>query len=44
MIEGRATEAEGTLIDLLDDMGLPAEPTGSVSASAALAELRAGER
>jgi prevent-host-death family protein len=44
MIEGRATEAEGNLIDVLDEMGLPAEPTGNILPSAALAELRADER
>src|SRR5216683_1623784 len=44
MLEGRVTEAEGNLIDLLDEMGLPADPTGNVPPSAALAELRADER
>ena len=44
VIEGRATAAEGNLIDVLDEMGLPAEPTGSILPSDALAELRADER
>ena len=44
MFEGRATEVEASLIDLLDAMGLPADPTGDVLASVALSELRADER
>ncbi len=44
VLEGRASEAEGDLVDLLDDLGLPAVPVGQVPPSAALEELRAGER
>jgi prevent-host-death family protein len=42
VIEGRATEAVGDLLDMAESMGLPA--TGSELPSAALAELRADER
>jgi prevent-host-death family protein len=42
VIEGRATVAAGDLLDLADELGLPA--SGPASPSAALAELRADER
>jgi prevent-host-death family protein len=38
--EGRASEATADLIDLLDEMSLPAEPAGAMLPSAAVAELR----
>ena len=41
--EGRATEAEGDLLDLLDELGLPGEPGGAGLPSAALGHLRADE-
>ena len=44
VIEGRATEPVGDLLDLADDLGLPAEAQGSALPSAALAELRTDER
>lgn len=40
--EGRATEA-ADLLDLLDELSLPAAPAGHMPPSAALAELRAEE-
>ena len=40
VLEGRATEAEGDLLDLLDEMALPAAAEGTVLPSQALAELR----
>lgn len=40
--EGRATEA-ADLLDLLDELSLPAAPAGHMLPSAALAELRAEE-
>jgi prevent-host-death family protein len=43
-MDGRATSAEGDLLDLLDEMSLPAPSAGSVLPSQALAELRAEER
>ena len=45
VLEGRATESEGDLLDLMGEMGLPmpARP-GQRSPSAALAELRDDER
>jgi prevent-host-death family protein len=39
--DGRATGARGDLVDLADELGLPAS---GASASAALAELRGDER
>ena len=44
--EGRATGAAGDLLDLLDELRLPTalQPAHGISASAALAELRADER
>jgi prevent-host-death family protein len=42
-IDGRATSAEGDLLDLLDDMSLPAPPLSSELPSQALAKLRAEE-
>jgi prevent-host-death family protein len=42
VLEGRATEAEGDLLDMADEMGLPA--AGASLPSVALAELRADER
>jgi prevent-host-death family protein len=45
VLEGRATDAEGDLLDLMDELGLPAAPEpGRQSPSQALAELRADER
>ena len=44
VLEGRASEGEGDLIDLADELGLPVATSGSVSPSTALAELRADER
>lgn len=44
VVEGRATEAEGDLLELLGQMGLPAPAAGAKSPSAALAEMRAEER
>lgn len=41
--EGRATEAAAHLLDLLDELSLPAAPAGGIPPSAALAELRAEE-
>jgi prevent-host-death family protein len=43
MLEGRATESEHDLLDLLDEMSLPAPSLGSRLPSEALGELRAGE-
>jgi prevent-host-death family protein len=42
--EGRATEATGDLLELLDQHGLPAPPRGRMLPSQALSELRADER
>lgn len=44
VLEGRATQAVGDLVDLADEMGLPVDAPGPLLPSAALAELRAGER
>jgi len=44
VLEGRATDAVGDLLDRADAIGLPAAPRGNVLASEALAELRADER
>jgi len=45
VLEGRATEAEGDLLELMDELGLPAAPeSGRLSPSQALAELRGDER
>ena len=44
VIEGRVTEAEGDLLDLLDELALPAVGASPLSPSDALAELRAEER
>jgi prevent-host-death family protein len=41
--EGRATEAAADLLDLLDELSLPAPSAGVMAPSAALAELRAEE-
>ena len=41
--EGRATEATLDLLDMLDELSLPAVPAGQMLPSAALAELRAEE-
>lgn len=40
-IEGRASAAEGDLLDLLDELSLPAPRVGATSPSEVLAELRA---
>jgi prevent-host-death family protein len=41
--EGRATEAAADLLDMLDELSLPAAPAGHLPPSAALAELRADD-
>ncbi len=41
--EGRATEAAADLLDLLDELSLPANPAGRMLPSEALSELRAEE-
>ena len=41
--EGRATEAEGDVLDLLDELELPGKPAGTELPSAALEHLRADE-
>jgi len=41
--EGRATEAAADLLDLLDELSLPAAASGRMLPSAALAELRTEE-
>jgi prevent-host-death family protein len=41
--EGRATEATADLLDMLDELSLPAALEGGMLPSAALAELRAEE-
>lgn len=43
ILEGRATSAQGDLLDLADEMSLPGRPVGSQAPSQALAELRAEE-
>ena len=42
--EGRATEAEGDLLELMDELHLPAAASGRLTPTAALAELRGDER
>jgi prevent-host-death family protein len=42
--EGRATESTGDLLELMDELGLPAPPRGTMLPSQALSELRADER
>lgn len=44
VLEGRATEAAGDLLDLAEEIGLPAAASDRPLPSAALAELRAEER
>jgi prevent-host-death family protein len=44
VLEGRATEQTGDLLDLLDTLGLPAASRGSTRPSEALAELRVDGR
>jgi prevent-host-death family protein len=45
VIEGRASEAEGDLLEVMGELGLPGVPElGCMSPSQALAELRADER
>ncbi|MBV9546558.1 MAG: type II toxin-antitoxin system prevent-host-death family antitoxin [Chloroflexi bacterium] len=45
VLEKRATEAQGDLLDQMDELGLPAPPRGGLlEPSRALAELRADER
>lgn len=43
VLEGRATQARGDLLEVADEMGLPAGSGGQLP-SAALAQLRADER
>lgn len=44
VLDGRATEAIGDLLDVADEMGLPGEAGGPVLPSVALAGLRTDER
>lgn len=44
VLEGRATEAAGDLLDRVDELGLPVDACGPVLPSAALGELRGDER
>jgi prevent-host-death family protein len=45
VLEGRASEVTGDLLDRMDELGLPASPeSGLLAPSRALAELRADER
>lgn len=45
VLEKRASEADGDLLELMDDLGLPAAPErGRMKPTRALAELRADER
>ena len=44
VLEGRATEQTGDLLNLLDTLGLPAAPRGATLPSEALKELRADDR
>lgn len=44
VLEGRATEASGDLLDLAEELGLPVAASGPLLPSHALAELRADER
>jgi len=44
VLEGRATEADGDLLDIADVLGLPVGAGGTMPLSAALAELRADDR
>lgn len=44
VLEGRASEAAGDLLDAAEDMGLPVGGRGSMLPSVALAALRADER
>lgn len=43
-MDGRATAGEGDLLDLLDELSLPAPSVGSVLPSQALTDLRDEER
>ncbi|MDQ3580083.1 MAG: hypothetical protein M3443_21290 [Actinomycetota bacterium] len=44
VLEGRATNASGDLLDVASDLGLPAAADSGQLPSAALAELRNDER
>ena len=44
VLEGRASDAAGDLLDMADTLGLPASPRGPVLPSAALTELRDDDR
>lgn len=44
VLECRATEAAGDLLEVAGEMGLPADACGPVLPSVALAELRSDER
>ena len=44
VLDGRATDAVGDLLDLAEELGLPAQSRGPILASDALAELRSHER
>jgi antitoxin (DNA-binding transcriptional repressor) of toxin-antitoxin stability system len=44
VIEGRATAAEGDLLEILDELNLPSRSEGRISPSEALSEQRSEER
>lgn len=44
ILEGRVTEAEGDLLEIMDELDLPIEPGQSMLPSQALMELRSNER
>ena len=44
VLDGRATDASGELLELARELGLPATPVGPMRLSEALAELRSDER
>jgi len=44
IVDGRASEGVGDLLDQLDELSLPAPSVGSTLPSVALAELRDDER
>jgi prevent-host-death family protein len=44
VVDGRATRGRGDLLDLADELGLPADGNGSLLPSKALEELREDER
>jgi len=44
VLEGRATEAIGDLLDIAEELGLPGDARGPILPSEALEELRVDER